>query len=88
MVTLLPDVCKLDILNRRMIVSRKRTCNLFNLTSLWKNIMLLNMDQHVLQDNSDLASQHSSDMDAETDDHDDSSLSNSNQDLFVHLLRN
>jgi hypothetical protein len=30
----LPDICKIDILNRRMIVSRKRTRNLFDLTTL------------------------------------------------------
>ena len=46
------------------------------------------MDQHVLQDNTDLASQHSSDMEIDTDDHDDSSSSDSNQDPFVQLLRN
>ena len=88
LVTPLPDVCKLDILKRRMIVSRKRTRNLFDLTTLWKKIVLLNMDQHVLQDNSDLASQHSSDMEVDTDGHDDSSSSDSNQDPFVQLLRN
>ena len=88
LVTPLPNVRKLDILKRRMIVSRKHTCNLFNLTTLGKKIVLLNMDQHVLQDNSDLASQHSSDMEIDTDDHDDSSSSDSNQDPFVQLLRN
>lgn len=41
LVTPLPDVHKLDILNRRMIVSHKCTHNLFNLTSLWKKIVLL-----------------------------------------------
>ena len=35
-----PDIRKLDILNRRMIVSRKRTRNLFDLTSLWKKTVL------------------------------------------------
>ena len=45
------------------------------------------MDQHVFQDNSDLASQHSVDMDVETDDHDNSSSSDSSEDPFVQLLQ-
>ncbi|KAF8124644.1 hypothetical protein K438DRAFT_1542043, partial [Mycena galopus ATCC 62051] len=40
----LPDVRKINILNRRMIVSRKRTRNLFDLTNLWKNTVLLQLD--------------------------------------------
>jgi hypothetical protein len=43
LVTPLPDVRKLDILNRRMIVSCKCTHNLFDLTTLWKKKVLLNM---------------------------------------------
>jgi hypothetical protein len=34
-----------------MIVSHKHTCNLFDLTNLWKNIVLSNMEQQVLKDN-------------------------------------
>ena len=44
----IPDVRKLDILNRRMIVSRKRTRNLFDLTSLWKKTVLHQYEQDVL----------------------------------------
>jgi hypothetical protein len=86
----IPDIRKLDILNRRMIVSRKRTRNLFDLTTLWKKLVLSNMEQQVLPDNYDLASQNvagtNSDMDI--DSHDDSSSSDSNEDPFVTLLRN
>ena len=50
----LPDLRKLDILNRRWITSRKRTRNLFDLTSLWKKIVLEELDERlsseVLQD--------------------------------------
>ena len=47
---MVPDIRKINMLNRRMIVSRKRTRNLFDLTSLWKKIVLLNMEQQVLQE--------------------------------------
>jgi hypothetical protein len=43
----LPDIRKLDIMNRRMIVSRKRTRNLFDLTSLWKKAVITKMESHV-----------------------------------------
>jgi hypothetical protein len=42
-----PDVRKTSILNRRMITSRKRTKNLFDLTSLWKKIVLEELDARV-----------------------------------------
>jgi len=41
----LPDVTKTDILNRRLIVSRKRTQNMFDLTSIWKNIVLKKLEE-------------------------------------------
>jgi hypothetical protein len=86
----LPDICKLDILNRRMIVSRKRTRNLFDLTTLWKKLVLSNMEQQVLPDNHDLVSQNITDTnsDMDIDSHDDSSSSDSNEDPFVTLLQN
>ena len=37
---MIPDIRKTDIFNRRTIVSRKRTRNLFDLTSLWKKTVL------------------------------------------------
>lgn len=49
-----PDMSKIRILNSRMIVSRKRTKNLFDLTSLWKKIVLLKMEERVLQENHDI----------------------------------
>ena len=71
-----------------MIVSRKRTRNLFNLTNLWKNIVLTNMEQQVLKDNHDLTNQvvdKDIDMDLGTDEDSDSSVE---IDLFFQLLRN
>lgn len=44
----MPDLRKLGFLNRRMLVSRKRTLNLFDLTSLWKKIVLTGYEQEVL----------------------------------------
>lgn len=41
----IPDARKINILNRRMLVSKKRTRNLFDLTGLWKNIVLATLDQ-------------------------------------------
>jgi hypothetical protein len=84
----IPDIRKLDFLNRRMIVSRKRTRNLFDLTNLWKNIVLTNMEQQVLKDNHDLTNQvvdQDVDMDLGTDEDSDSSVE---IDPFVQLLRN
>ena len=41
--TFVPDIMKINILNRKMLVSHKRTCNLFDLTNLWKNDVIANM---------------------------------------------
>lgn len=41
----MPDIRKIDIANRRVIVSRKRTRNLFDLTSLWKKIVVTTLDR-------------------------------------------
>ena len=40
-----PDIRKINILNSRIIVSRKRTRNLFDLTSLWKKMVLTKIDE-------------------------------------------
>ena len=45
---LMPDVRKIDILNRRMITSRKRTRNLFDLTSLWKKTVIARVEHDAL----------------------------------------
>jgi hypothetical protein len=84
----IPDICKLDILNRRMIVSRKHTCNLFDLTNLWKKIVLTHMEQQVLQDNHDLLNRNVDkcvNMDIQDDD---SSSADEGEDPFVQLLQN
>jgi hypothetical protein len=70
-----------------MIVSRKRTRNLFDLTNLWKNIVLSNMEQHILKDNHDPPSHVNEDIDMELDTDEDSD-SSPKIDLFVQLLHN
>lgn len=45
-----PDLRKTDILNRRLITSRKRTRNLFDLTSLWKKMVLETLDERVSEE--------------------------------------
>ena len=78
----IPDIRKLDILQRQMIISRKRTRNLFDLTNLWKNIVLTNMEQQVLKDNHNLTNQvvdEDIDMDLGTDE---------DLDPFIQLLQN
>jgi len=47
---MMPDIRKLDILNRRMIVSRKRTRNIFDLTSLWKKAALRRFEEAILEE--------------------------------------
>jgi len=73
-----------------MIVSRKRTRNLFDLTTLWKKLVLSNMEQQILPDNHDIASQNIDDtnVDMDIDNHNDSSSSDSDEGPFVTLLRN
>jgi hypothetical protein len=64
-----PDVRKLEISQRRLIVSRKRTRNLFDLTSLWKKTVLQRYDRDVLSDDqlSDTHPNSSSESDRESD---------------------
>jgi hypothetical protein len=47
---MLPDIRKLDILQRRVIVSRKRTRNFFDLTSQWKQTVIRRLEENVLED--------------------------------------
>jgi len=42
-----PDIRKVGFQNSRTIVSRKRTRNLFDLTSLWKKMVLAGYDKEV-----------------------------------------
>ena len=46
----LPDVTKTNLLNRRLITSRKRTQNLFDLTSIWKRIVLQHIEVETVDD--------------------------------------
>ena len=48
-----PDIRKLNILNHRVITSRKRTRNMFDLTSLWKQIVFAKLDERVAQEELD-----------------------------------
>ena len=43
--TLMPDVRKIGFSDKRILVSRKRTRNLFDLTSLWKHTVLTTLDK-------------------------------------------
>ena len=45
---LMPDIRKINILQRRMITSRKQTHNLFDLTSLWKKTVLSRIEDDTL----------------------------------------
>lgn len=47
---LIPDMRKIGILNRRVIVSRKRGRNMFDLTNLWKKIVLEKLDEKVSEE--------------------------------------
>ena len=42
------DMESTNIMKRRMLLSRKRTKNLLNLTNLWKKVVLQNLDERVL----------------------------------------
>jgi hypothetical protein len=65
---LMPDIRKISILNRRMIMSQKRTCNLFDLTSLWKKTVLSRIEDDTLaQDNPILNPYESPDSDSSSD---------------------
>ena len=46
----IPDICKLDILKRKIITSRKHTCNLLDLASLWKKTVLELIDTQILEE--------------------------------------
>ena len=41
---LVPNITKINILNRKMIVSRKRTKNLFDYSNLWKRLVIEKME--------------------------------------------
>lgn len=45
---LVPDIRKINILNSRVIVSRKRTKNLFDLTSLWKKTVISTLEGDIV----------------------------------------
>jgi hypothetical protein len=64
-----PDVRTIGLANRKLIVSRKRTRNLFDLTSLWKKTVLSRLERDVLEPEENLreASNSSSSDESETD---------------------
>jgi hypothetical protein len=82
----LPDIRKLGIFNRKLIVSRKRTLNLFDLTNLWKRLVLTKMDEDILPDNHGQVVEPLPTEQAESDSSD--SSDDSDLDPFVQLLRN
>ncbi|KAL7283876.1 hypothetical protein ACG7TL_001146 [Trametes sanguinea] len=46
----IPDVRKIGMLNRRVIISRKRGRNMFDLTNLWKKLVIENLGEKVEYD--------------------------------------
>ena len=72
-----------------MVVSCKRTRNLFDLTNLWKNIVLSNMDQQILEDNHDPSNQNiNEDIDMDIDNDESSGSTHEDEDPFISLLHN
>jgi hypothetical protein len=49
------DLRDTDMFNRRVILSRKRTRNILDLTNTWKKVVLLNLEEEVLGDIVDVA---------------------------------
>lgn len=72
---MIPDIRKIGIFNRRMIVSHKRTRNLFDLTSLWKKTVLTHLEENALDDSENIILHRGSDSGSE-DDNNDSHLFN------------
>jgi hypothetical protein len=66
---LMPDVRKINFANKRILVSRKRTRNLLDLTSLWKKTVLSTLDNDASTQN-EVINLHraDSDSDMEVDD--------------------
>jgi hypothetical protein len=46
----LPDIRKISMLDRRFLVSRKRTRNMFDLTNLWKQDVFAKLDEKVSEE--------------------------------------
>ena len=45
----IPDIWTVGLANRKLIVSRKHTRNLFDLTSLWKKMVIDRLERDVLE---------------------------------------
>jgi hypothetical protein len=58
----IPDIRELNFLQRKVIVSRKRTRNLFDLTSLWKKTVLHKLDVDALDTDVEMANPQESDL--------------------------
>jgi len=65
----IPDVRTIGLANRKLIVSRKRTRNLFDLTSLWKKTVIDRLERDVLEpeENLVISTDSSSSDESETD---------------------
>ncbi|THG97300.1 hypothetical protein EW145_g7645 [Phellinidium pouzarii] len=48
--SMVPDITKTDILDRRVLVSRKRTKNLFDASNLWKYTVLSRLEEGIIED--------------------------------------
>lgn len=69
----MPDISKLGFLNNRFIVSRKRTKNLFDLTSLWKKTVLQKMEEDISESPGDDLEVDVDEVDMDISDDDDDS---------------
>jgi hypothetical protein len=69
----MPDVRKIGFSNKRILVLRKHTRNLFDLTSLWKKTVLTTLDNDALDLDNQVINLHHADSnsDMEVDDPED-----------------
>ena len=69
---LMLDIRKIGFSNKRVLVSRKHTRNLFDLTSLWKKTVLTTLDEDALDTDNNINIHHAnsdSDMDVDNPDY-------------------
>jgi hypothetical protein len=64
---LVSDIWKIGFQNKRIIISRKHTRNLFDLTSLWKKTVLTTLDNDVLELEENICNIHHHDSDSDMD---------------------
>jgi hypothetical protein len=78
----MPDLRKTDILDRKIIVSKKRTRNLFDLASLWKKTVLSKMEEEILSNPEVINVSHSTELEQEPEAH--SGINDDQDETHVH----